>query len=278
MEENGQDEKKQELDLNFVNATKAQCIEYLLSLNDPQEPFYDNMELASNEESVLRVWARKAGIAFRYLKSQGRIADDVTHIPAAFKMVKMPTANEVELAQAQIANQARANNNNNARGDLIDGGNNDNSNENSNVNVNGNQQQRGQKRGFDEPRYGPMPDNQDYELVTTEEAAKFRACGFKVVQEDLDKLMGIPFFKKVNGNGQVFYCKILRNGASEIRQLHQQRQRPLAFDSDDDIYDEGFQDQMSNDVFFGANNQRPRKRRKKVQIGRMVRKIILLCV
>ena len=280
MEENGQDEKKQELDLNFQNATKEKCIEYLLSLNDPAEPFYDNMELVAHDVSVLRVWARKAGIAFRYLKGNGSIPEGTAHIPAAFSMVKLPTASEVELAQAQIAAQARANNNNNSNvmGNLNDNGGGNNNNNNDNGNVNGmDNQQRGQKRNFNAPQYGNMPQGQDYELVSTEEAAKFRARGFKVVQADLDELIGIQFFKKVNGNGQVFYCKLLPNGGSEIRQLHQQRQRPLAYDSDDEIYDDGFQNQMKNDPFFGPE-QRPRKRRKKVQFGHMVRNFSLLCV
>ena len=272
MEAEAQDEKKQEMDLNFTNATKEKCIEYLLSLNDPDEPFYENIQLVAHDVSILRVWARKAGIAFRYLKGQGSIPEGTVHIPAAFKMVKLPTKTEVELAQAQIAAQVRANNNNNnnVMGDLSHngGGNNNNDNDNNPAN-----QQRGQKRRLNAPQYGNMPEGQDYELVTTEEAAKFRARGFKVVQADVDKLMGIQFFKKVNGNGQVFYCKLLQNGESEIRQLLQQRQRPLAYDSDDEIYDDGFQNQMSNDPFFGQSQQRPRKRRKKVQIGHMVRNL-----
>ena len=85
--------------------------------------------------------------------------------------------------------------------------------------------------------------------------------------------MGIQFFKKVNGNGQVYYNQRKPDGSTQVCQLPQQR--PTGYDSDDDIYDEGFQDQMASDPFFNGgghfnDNIRPNKRRK-IQLGQMVR-------
>ena len=153
------------------------------------------------------------------------------------------------------------------------------SNSNSNNSNNNGQQQRGKKRPFVNLQYGLMPKNQGYEIVPPEEAARFRAGGFAAVKSEVDKLMGIQFFKKIDGNGQVFYCELNPDGSSRVCPLPQQR--PMAFDSDDDINDEGFQNQLNSDSFFGngsVNNGRPPKRhRPRVAIGQMVR-VISYCV
>ena len=141
---------------------------------------------------------------------------------------------------------------------------------------NGAQQQKkqGVKRSFEE-YYAPMPDDEKYEEVSTQDAARFFNGGFEGVKKDVEALMDVQFFKIKNGNGQVFYMRKDKNGKSRIAKLHQ-KNRPTGYDTDDDVDDEGFQDQMNRDPFFQDRQGRqgaPPKKRKKVSIGHMVRYI-----
>ena len=102
---------------------------------------------------------------------------------------------------------------------------------------------------------------------------------FQQIKADVEALMGIEFFKLKDGNGQVFYMKKDKSGKSRIKKLHQ-KQRPTAFDSDDDCDDEGFQDQMFRDPFFDPPRRKhgaPPKKKKKVSFGHMVRKKFFSC-
>ena len=256
---------------DFTQHSKSQCIDYLVSLNDPEEPFYSKDALERHDLFTLQVWASKAFVAREFMVRQGLMKDTIAHIPKELKMVHPPTAAEIIRAKEE---EEKKNDDNDGFGlekekESNKSSNNSNS-SSSNSNGNGNQQ-RGKKRKLD--NFGLMPQNQGYELVTPEEAARFRAGGFAAVKSEVDKLAGIQFFKKINGNGQVLYCELYPDGSSKVRPLPQQR--PLAYDSDDDVYDDGFQQQLMGDSFFGngfSDGYRPKKRhRSRVAIGQMVR-------
>ena len=82
------------------------------------------------------------------------------------------------------------------------------------------QKKQGVKRSCDE-YYAPMPDDEKYEEVSTQDAARFFNGGFEGVKKDVEALMGVQFFKIKNGNGQVFYMRKDKNGKSSIAKLHQ---------------------------------------------------------
>ena len=258
---------------DFSNYSQSQCVDYLASLNDPSEPFYSKEALNRYDLLTLQIWCKKAFDSREFMIRQGLMEENMQFIPKQLKMVRPPTAMEIiqahqaeekESKQEDGLEREKSNNNNNSSSNSMANGNNDNDNGN----------RRGKKRPFGDIEYGLMPDNQGFELVSAEEAARFRARGFAAVKSEVDKLIGIQFFKKINGNGQVFYCQLNPDGSSRVCPLPQQR--PMAFDSDDDINDEGFQNNLNRDPFFGfGNDGRPPKRHRSRTNGTCN---ILLCV
>ena len=280
---------------DFATWSQAQLVLYFISLNDPQQPLYKKDDLESVPVEQLRAWATKAYKIWNAYQLQGKIPSQQQWIPAKEGQVPMPLGQEVtsvlkerakltrmeQLLAQEEEKQKHQNQNNNVRfQEEVD----------VNVQLNGNgnnqvpnnqppHQQQQQKRGIKrslEDCYLAMPDDEKYEEVQPEEAARFVNGGFAAIKEDVDVLMGIQFFKVKNGNGQVFYMKRDKNGNDRIKKLRQKR-RPTGFDSDDEIEDEGFQDQLNRDPFFRRRHffGEPPKKKPKVSIGHMVRKFSL---
>lgn len=189
---NSKEENFDALTGDFSNVPKAQCIAYLLSLNDPSNPFYDKLEVYDID--ILRLWATRAWKVYQTLKGQTLINEGVSYIPAMYKQVPLPTSLETATYKS---NSNDSNNNNDA---------NDSSNSNSNNPNSGNmstQQPRGRKQQFTNIEYGSMQQNQgsNDQTVITQEAAQlqFRGGGAAVhVQADVEQLMGTDVSKYVS--------------------------------------------------------------------------------
>ena len=282
---------------DFATWSQDQVITYFLQLNDPTKPLYEKDELASLHLNQLRAWATKAYQIKQAYELQGKVEPQQKWIPAKEGKVPMPLGQEVDhilkeraritkmealLAQSEQGKQDQQQQQPQQRVRFPDGGNNNNNNDVQNGANNpppAQQQQRkqGVKRSF-EDCYAPMPVDEKYEEVSTAEAAKFFNGGFASVKEDVEALMGVQFFRVKDGNGQVYYMKKDRNGNERIKKLHQKK-RPTGFDTDDDVDDDGFQDQLSRDPFFRYNRRNygaPPKKKPKVSFGHMVRDNFLL--
>ena len=284
---------------DFDKWTKDQLTIYFLSLNDPQRPLYAKDELEPLEIKQLKAWATKAYQIWHAYQLQGKVPPNQTWIPAKEGKIPMPVGPEIDYLLQQRAQLSRmhellAKDEHDQKQDQLnhqqvrfaDGGEVD-------INVNlandngaqaadqqqGNpeqqrqqQRQQGVKRPF-EQAFAPMPDDEKYVAVELEEAARFFNGGFAAVKADVEALMGVDFFKLKDGNGQVFYMRKDKNGKERIQRLHQRR-RPTGYDSDDDVDDHGFQDQMNRDPFFRGSRRHfgvPPKKKPKVSIGHMVR-------
>ena len=271
---------------DFSDWEDEKLVAYLLSLNDPSSPQYTKQEFDNIQLNQLRAWATEAYKFHQYLQLQDRIPKSQKWIPTGEGKVHMPLGAKVDQIldeskrlfklKKKVAQQEEKKSNDekedvdieasNGRGHVSGS-------DNSGVHQ---QRQQGRKRAFEE-YYAPMPDDEKYEKVTVEDAARFFAGGYNAVQSDVEQLMGIQFFKLKNGNGQVFYMRKGSDGQAYPARLHQkQQQRPLAYDSDDDIDDEGFQDQMRRDPFFmDRPGGKPPKKRSKVSFGHMVRYVFI---
>ena len=289
------DDEKDQLPIitgDFATWTQSQLVLYFINLNDPQKPLYKTEELSSVPLDQLRAWATKAHKIWNAFKLQGKIPAQQQWIPAGEGKVPMPLGQEVtevlkERAKLTRMEKLLAQDEANAKDKEKKGNVKFPEGNDVNVQLNGNgeqqqppQQQQHQKRGVKrslEDCYLPMPDDEKYEEVEPEDAARFVNGGFAAIKEDVDALMGVQFFKIKNGNGQVFYMKKDKNGNDRIKKLRQKR-RPTGFDSDDDIDDDGFQDQLSRDPFFRSRRYfgEPPKKKPKVSIGHMVRSFYIL--
>ena len=79
-DEKGNDDKKEsegEIDGNFRQHSKQQCIAYLLSLNDPGKSFYSNNDLEAYNIDTLRLWATNAFKFLSTLKRQTLVAGEI---------------------------------------------------------------------------------------------------------------------------------------------------------------------------------------------------------
>ena len=274
---NGKKEQPPRIGHDFSKQSHAYCVQYLVDLNDPQQnpPFYVKAELTACSLEKLRYWCSHASQVHQQLIDLKLIDADLVYIPLRFNKVEPPTQQQLdeEKEQQQDKEKHKSNNNNNNNNN----DNNTNSNSTTNSTNNHNSNTTGRKRSRRDINYGPMPTGCGFVKVDPAEAARFRAGGFKVIESEVNELMGIQFFKKVNGNGQVYYCELAPDGTSKVCALPQQR--PLAYDSDDDIKDEGFQNQMRTDPFFinPDGDSRPDKRRRQSDFGHMVR-VFSYCV
>lgn len=286
---NNDDENSPPITGDFSEWEDQQLVNYMLTLNDPANPQYTNQEFQNIQLNQLRAWATEAYKFYQYLQLQDRIPASQKWIPHGEGKIHMPLGAKVEQIldeskrlfklKNKLAQQEEKKSND-EKEDVnieVDHGQGHPVNNNNNNNGAQGQQQQGKKRQFEE-YYAPMPDDPKYERVSTEEAAKFFAGGYNAIKSDVEKLMGIQFFKLKNGNGQVFYMRKDRDGHARPAKLHQkQQQRPPAYDSDDDIDDEGFQDQMRRDPFFmGGPGGQPPKKKSKVSFGHMVRCLFIL--
>ena len=93
---------------NFAKSTKTQCIDYLLTLNDPEERFYQKGALDQYNLLTLQIWAKKAFDSREFMVRQGLMDEKVVYIPKALKMVRPPTAMEIINAHRAEENEKKA--------------------------------------------------------------------------------------------------------------------------------------------------------------------------
>ena len=292
-----QDQKEEEKDQlppitgDFATWSQSQLVSYFAQLNDPQQPLYKKDELESVPLDQLHAWATKAYKIWNAFQLQGKIPAQQQWIPAGEGQVSMPLGQEVTVVLKERAKLTRMeqllaqeeakqkDNNKNDKEQFQEGvdvivqnnGNGKNQLQHQQPPPQQPQPKRGVKRSL-EDCYASMPDDEKYEEIQPEDAARFVNGGFAAVKEDVDALTGVQFFRIKDGNGQVFYMKKDKNGTDKIKKLRQKR-RPTGFDSDDDIDDDGFQDQLNRDPFFRSRYYfgEPPKKKPKVTIGHMVR-------